>query len=67
MKITTKFNIDDNVKLKELNRHGRIMSIFITRSGVEYQVRYFDNAELRSVYFLDSEMEKIDMDNKVGF
>ena len=47
----------DKVKIKELNRTGRIISILITCGHIRYEVRYIDNARAESVYFFKDEIE----------
>jgi len=36
---------------------GVITGVFITKKGVEYQVRYYMNAEQKTEYFFDWEIE----------
>ena len=57
MKIETKFDIHDRVRIAELERTGRVISLWIIPKGIEYQVRYFDNGEARTVYFFEDELE----------
>jgi len=59
MKIETVYNINDCVSIVELERKGRIVSIFITATGMQYSVRYFWNGEANTVYFYEEEIEKI--------
>lgn len=53
------FSLRERVRIKELNREGTINGIFIGNTGTEYRVRYFDNADLKEVYFTGEEIEKI--------
>ena len=53
------FEISDNVKIKQLDRIGRVISIWIMKYGTQYEVRYFDNAEVKTVYFFAEELERI--------
>jgi len=50
------FDLRDRVRITELEREGTVVSIWITECGVQYQVRYFDNAEARTVYFFEDEL-----------
>ncbi len=59
MKFETKFALKERVKIPELERRGKIKSIFVDDSGISYSVRYFDKAEAKSVYFDEDELEKI--------
>lgn len=52
-----KFNIGDKIKIKELDREGRVHSIWFTKHGIEFQVRYFYNGEIKEVYFYEDEIE----------
>lgn len=51
-----KFNLQDKVRIIELERVGRVVSIWITERGAQYQVRYFDSAEAKTVYFYEDEL-----------
>ena len=50
--------IGKTITIPELKCKGRIKSILITETGVQYQVRYFDNAEAKIVYFYSDEIEE---------
>lgn len=52
------FRLRDKVKIPELEKTGRIVAIFITEKGVRYEVRYFDNAAAKEVYFYEDELIK---------
>lgn len=55
--IEFKFNIDDIVQIKELNCSGRVISLFIGRRGIEYQVRYISPTEYKEVYFFEEDLK----------
>ena len=55
MKFT--FAIGDKVKIKELERPGRILAIHVAEDGVSYLVRYFQAGKVETVYFYDDEIE----------
>lgn len=59
MKIETKFNIFDYVKIKGLdNIIGRVMSIKVDWGDkLVYEVEYYANSESKVVWLLDDEME----------
>ena len=38
------------------NLKGTILAVFITKKGVEYQVRYYFNGEQKTEYFFDWEI-----------
>lgn len=59
MHINTKFNINNRVKITELNLYGRIKDIWITRAGVEYNVSYFYSGVLQSAYVIEDELQKV--------
>lgn len=54
-----RFLIHERVQILELDRKGIVTSIHHTCAGTRYEVRYFDNAEAREVYFLESELAEI--------
>lgn len=57
MKIETKYDLKNIVEITELKRPGVIKSIWLTDQGIEYQVRYFDSGEARTVYFFEDELK----------
>ena len=58
MKLVTDFDIDDKIYLPEIERPGVVDSIFISRQGIRYCVRYFSEGKLQEVYFTADEIEK---------
>lgn len=54
-----RFNFKDKVKIIPLATLGRVIAIWMGERGVQYQVRYFDNAEAKTVYFYDDELESL--------
>ncbi len=56
MKINTKFDIHQPVKIIELGRKGRIRCISVDSDGLQYKIRYFDNAEAKDVWFYEDEI-----------
>ncbi len=54
-----KYWLGQIVTITELKCKGRIKSIWITETGAQYQVRYFDNAEAKTVYFYGDEIEEV--------
>lgn len=67
MKITTKFDINQPIYIKELKIGGKINSIFITRGGLEYNVRYFSGLDYKDCYFREDEMLEKDDRTELGF
>ena len=53
-----KFQINEKVKINELERIGRINSVWITKTGIQYEVRYFDKCEAKNVYFYEDEIAR---------
>jgi hypothetical protein len=51
------FHIGNKVKIIPLGRDGKVISIWITAKGITYEVRYFDNAEAKNIYFYSDELE----------
>lgn len=57
--VALKFYIQHKVHIAELNRSGYVIMILIDGTGIQYKVRYFDEAELREVYFYDWELTEV--------
>ena len=57
--VKIEFNLDAKVKIIPIECEGRIISIWITVHGIKYEVRYFDKAEAKSVYFYSDELKAI--------
>ena len=57
MKVDTLYNIDDKVYITELERPGRVTSIWLTRRDILYEVRYFEGGKLQEVYFTVDEIQ----------
>lgn len=56
MIIDYKYAIGDRVYIKELETHGRMVSVWSGRRGNEYQVRYCYNGKFEEVYFFEDEL-----------
>jgi len=55
-----KFNLLDNVKIIPLeNILGQVISIWIGINDIQYNVRYFVNSEVKTIYFYSWELEKV--------
>jgi len=54
------FGVGNKVEIIELARKGRVVSIWICKHGTQYQVRYFDNAEAKTVYFYSDELAPVE-------
>ena len=50
-------NIGRRIWIVELQCFGRIIGIYIGIAGIQYLVRYFDNAEAKEVYFYPDELD----------
>ena len=55
--LNLKFNLKDKVQITELERPVRVLAIYVSDTGIQYQVRYFDNEEAKTVYFYEDELE----------
>ena len=58
MTIDLKHDIGDKVEIIPLECQGIVKSISITRRNIQYEVRYFDKAEAKSVYFYEEELKR---------
>lgn len=62
------FNINDRVKVNELNINGKINAIFISINEINYRVRFIYNNDIKEWYFSDDELELVnDKEKTVGF
>lgn len=57
--IDNKFDIRDKVRITGLCVNGLVVAILVCEDGIQYRVRYFDNAQVKHEYFYDFELEWI--------
>lgn len=57
MIVSYKFDIGQDVFLKELERPGVVIALYTGRRGSEYQVRYCFNGKYEEVYLFEHELE----------
>jgi hypothetical protein len=57
MKIETKYDIKDKVEITELGAAGRVVSIWITPTGIQIEVKYFMDGKLNKEYFYEDELD----------
>ena len=57
MNICVEHNIGDRVCIPELEKVGVVVSIWVQMKGTQYEVRYFDNAEIHICYFFADEIK----------
>jgi len=57
MKIETKFDFLEFIKIKAIDTEGRIVKISIARS-VLYHVEYWRNSEIKTIWCYEDEIEK---------
>jgi len=68
MKITTKFDVLQEVKIIPLNANGIIESISInSKSNTQYYVRYFSNNSITYCNFYENELEFKQEKSKMTF
>ena len=66
MKLSTKYNIDDKIYIKELKIWGRIIGIeFYSR--LKYDVRFFNGYDPKNSCFLEDELSLESDNGAVGF
>lgn len=56
--IEIKFDIHEEVQIEELNSKGTVVAVYISDTGIQYNVRYFYNGEAKTVYFFEKELTK---------
>ena len=67
MKIESKFEIGDKVKIKPFGVDGVILSFWVKRKDLlMIEIRYFLNNDIKTEYFCEDEIEKIKK-QKTGF
>jgi len=59
VKIETVFDLFERVKIKELDMSGVVVSVWVSKSGVQYETRYFLNGEAKNVYMFETELDKV--------
>ena len=55
-KIDIQFELCQAVLIKELGRPGRVKSIWVSVTGVQYEVGYFNNGEKKEAYFFAADL-----------
>lgn len=58
MKIETRFSLGQLVTINELDRPGKILSITVNHLGVNYNVRYCDQAEFKNASLYEEELQE---------
>ena len=53
-----KYWIHERVKIKELDVYGLVEEVSVGQYGDLYEVRYFNNGELKRVNFIPQELDK---------
>jgi hypothetical protein len=67
MTFTTEFEFDETVRIKPIDREGRIMSFNADKFGVSYYVRYFDTGLVpQNAYFGGWELERPPQKSSIG-
>ena len=56
MTVEFRFNIHDRVRIPELDRSGLVLALYVSETGKQYSVRYFDNGKAETVYLYESEI-----------
>lgn len=54
-----KFKIMDIVTIKELKITGTIRQCLIVYTGIQYEVRYFDKGDAKTVWFYEDELTQL--------
>lgn len=55
--VELKFKIGEKVSILEIGRPGRIEAVEIHCYGIQYKVAYWDNAERRSTWLYEEELQ----------
>ena len=52
------FRIGQKVLIEPISVTGKVVSYYYLNQ-IEYRIRYFDNSEVREVYFCDDELKAV--------
>ena len=67
-KIEVPFTVGERVLITPLeDLEGRIKGIWVTKHGVEFDVRYISGCKVDHDYFFEDELKKIKKEKKTGF
>lgn len=67
MKINTKFSINDKVYVIPLKIDGKVISIYLGETGLQYNCRYFHEYKAIDCFFYESELSLEEPKKDVGF
>ena len=56
-----KFKLGQKVRIKELEHTGTIRQCLIIAQGIQYEVRYFDRGDAKTVWFYEDEIDEYKM------
>ena len=56
VRIITKFELYDIVRILELETKGRVLSFWTSETGTQYEVRYFLEGKIEKGYFFGDEL-----------
>ena len=59
-----KFDIEEKVKVKEINVTGRVVSLLKDISGMQYQIVYWYNGDRKVIWSHEWELEVPTIDDK---
>ena len=54
--MNTIIKLHDRIYITELETKGRVVGIYVSQTGTQYQVRYFYNGDAKTVYFYQDEI-----------
>jgi len=52
-----KFDLNQRVLVREIQRPGKVVSLIIDNLGPQYQVAFWDNGERKTAWLLSDELE----------
>lgn len=58
--IVMQFEIGEEVEIIALGYKGRVVALWITNAGSDYEVRYLHNGEQHKGYFYEDEIRKVE-------
>ena len=67
MRIQTKYNIGDAVRVEALDLKGTISRFGYDRAGLQYEVKYLYSGELKYLWCEEADLISLATEDKVGF
>ena len=67
MSIDFDYSLGDKVRITEIQISGHVVGLFYGESGKQYQVAYFVDGEMKTVFIYGFQLESATKNNQIGF